>query len=345
MVIKQTASGKWNTHVWINGQSKSVTAATKLECKRKAMELLMEQERKARSGINLGDAIDAYIDSKRNILSPTTISLYENIRKKNCQSIMNIPLFSLKNIDVQNAINEEAETHKPKTVANMRGLISATLKQNGIAMSISIPQIQKKMFDLPDPGEVIKAIKGKDIELPCMLAIWMSCSMSEIRGIQVSAIKDGYVTIQESMVDVDGESISKQPKEYERTRRLKIPDYIMQLIKKTDAWKNGEGYIVPMNRRVIYGHFQKAIDDAKLPHLTFHQLRHLNASVMASLSIPPTIAQERGGWKTRSVMEQVYQHVITSERESADNTINSYFEKIIYNPCKNENESKSLQGF
>lgn len=330
MVIRQMPNGKWNTHVYSDGSTKSFTANTRKECEKKALEYVYRKEREKRTGITLGQAIDAYIASRKNILSPTTLSLYRTIRDHNCQSIMSIPLSLLNEIDVQNAINDEAKTRKPKTVANIRGLLTAALKQNGITMSIAVPQNPKKIFDLPDPKDVMQAVKGKDIELPSLLAMWLSCSMSEIRGIQVSSIHDGYVIIQESMVDVDGESVSKtNTKAYERTRKLLIPDYIMSLIKQTDAWKKGSGYIVPMNRRVIYGHFTKAINDAGLPHMTFHQLRHINASVMATLSIPPTVAMQRGGWKTRSVMEQVYQHVFDSQRQTADQQINGYFERIL----------------
>ena len=85
--------------------------------------------------------------------------------------------------------------------------------------------------------------------------------------------------------------------------------------------------------------------------MRFHALRHINASVMADLSIPTPVAQERGGWKTDSTMKKVYTHTFTDSRIDADNKLDNYFEKIVE---KNENahwnvklESKTLkyQGF
>lgn len=38
--------------------------------------------------------------------------------------------------------------------------------------------------------------------------------------------------------------------------------------------------------------------------MTFHDLRHLNASVMAALRIPDKYAQERGGWKSDKIMKK-----------------------------------------
>lgn len=63
--------------------------------------------------------------------------------------------------------------------------------------------------------------------------------------------------------------------------------------------------------------------------ITFHDLRHLNASVMALLRIPDKYAQERGGWKSDQVMKRVYMQTFSEGREKADATINSYFESAI----------------
>lgn len=330
MKITQTASGKFNAHIRIGSSIKSITAKSPQAVEKKARQLLLEHDRKIQTGITVGEAIDQYIESKRSVLSVTTTALYTNIRNKNCQDLMTIPVSRLTNMDIQTSISREAETHKPKTVANMRGLLSAALGKQGFKVDVSVPQNPKKIIELPAAEDVIRAVKGKDIELPAMLAMWLSCSMSEIRGIQVSSIKDGYLTIQESAVDVDGETIHKQAtKAYERTRKLKLPNYIMDLIRETDAWKNGSGYIVTMNRRVIYSHFTKAIVDAGLPHMTFHQLRHLNASVMLALGIGERYAMERGGWATRSVLQNVYQHTFSSERAKVDDQIDAYFTSLL----------------
>jgi|GEM_PF-5953276 len=51
--------------------------------------------------------------------------------------------------------------------------------------------------------------------------------------------------------------------------------------------------------------FQHVLKASNLPHMRFHALRHIN---MAEQDIPTNIAQERGGWKTDSVMKSVYTH-------------------------------------
>ena len=50
---------------------------------------------------------------------------------------------------------------------------------------------------------------------------------------------------------------------------------------------------------------------------------------MAMLYIPNKYAQARGGWKTDRVMKKVYTQTFSKERETVDNIIDGYFEKLI----------------
>ena len=58
---------------------------------------------------------------------------------------------------------------------------------------------------------------------------------------------------------------------------------------------------------------------------TFHDLRHLNASVMLALGVPDKYAMERGGWSSNNVLKSVYQHTFSTERKQVDDRIDRYF--------------------
>lgn len=122
---------------------------------------------------------------------------------------------------------------------------------------------------------------------------------------------------------------------YERTRKLAIPPYIMELIEKTDAYKEGSGYIETRSVTAIGCRFRRVLEKAGVPHMTFHQLRHMNASVMAALNIPEKYAQERGGWKTPHTMKRVYQHTFSKERQEVDKMMDDFFEKAVKGDAQN----------
>ncbi len=52
--------------------------------------------------------------------------------------------------------------------------------------------------------------------------------------------------------------------------------------------------------------------------MSFHKLRHLNASTMAYLGVDRATAKARGGWKTSAIMDDVYTHSLKRAAEVAD---------------------------
>lgn len=76
--------------------------------------------------------------------------------------------------------------------------------------------------------------------------------------------------------------------------------------------------------------------------MTFHDLRHLNASVMAALRIPDKYAQERGGWKSDKIMKKVYTQTFSEVRVAVDDKIDGYFDNIA-NPIMEKCRGKSIE--
>ena len=164
-----------------------------------------------------------------------------------------------------------------------------------------------------------------------MLAMWLSFTMSEVRGIRVCDINNGIMTINQVVVDVRGMPVAKAAgKEYDRNRALAVPPYIMRLIEDTPAWQDGDGYIITASGESIRGRFRRLCAKADVD-ITFHDLRHVNASVMLQLNIPDKYAMERGGWKTDTTMKRVYQETFSRERKNVDALVDSYFDDVTKN--------------
>ena len=340
---KKTKSGRWHMTLYVgrdsNGKTinRSITADTKEECLEKAAEL-------KRAGADalirpknadlrrVCDAVDKYIDLCR-VLSPTTVSGYEKIRRTGFPHLMEVPVADLTRDLVQKAINTEARREgrrgriSAKTVINEWGLISAALyHEEGLKFDVRLPRPKKALKDYPDPAEVMQAVVGTEIELPCLLALWLSFSMSEIRGLKFTDIHGDVITIRRVVVDVGTcPTVKDTAKTNARIRRHRLPPYLLDLIAKAD---HGQEYIVPQNHNFIYYHFRRLMDAAGLD-ITFHDLRHLNASVMLALNVPTKYAMERGGWSTPHVMRTVYQHTFSAKRVQIDNEIDGYFSSIL----------------
>lgn len=344
---KRLPSGSWRCQVYDytddNGKRhyESFTADSKKDAEFMAAQFAMEKEqRRHMSSNSLRNAIDVYIDTSDAILSPTTIQGYRKIQKNAFSHIMELPLKKLTRQSLQDAVNLEAKRPNAKrkdkapisakTVHNEYGLITAVLNKYipSLDCTVRLPQVETHIKDLPLPDEIYAAVKGSEVELAVMLAMWLSFSMSEVRGLtKTKSIRGNYLVVEEVVVDVDNQSIVKRKgKTKTRTRMHRMPAYIQELISRTDPQ---EDRLVPMTRSQVYFRFTRLIEKAGLKPMTYHDLRHVNASVMALLQVPDKYAQERGGWKTDAVMKKVYTHTFGQERQRVDNMIDEYFEEQI----------------
>ncbi|MBR3043434.1 MAG: tyrosine-type recombinase/integrase [Oscillospiraceae bacterium] len=332
---KQMPSGNWRVQVFLGTNAdgkkmkKSITAPTRWQAEMLAAEFL-ETVQTARSKFTVAQAVRGYIDSKKNVLSPSTVYCYEIILKNRLQMLMPLDIHDVDSFVMQRAINEEAATKTRKTIAEAKNLIGAALKMYGVnpQWNVTLPPKIPKVVDLPTAEQVIHMVRGTEIELPCLLAMWLSLRMSEVRGLQFGDIKDGILTIQRSKLYLGTQDVIRDlNKTFNSTRRLVVPAYIQSLIDRIPHQSETD-FIVPLGYKYIKNHLTK-LAKANGYQLTFHQLRHLNASVMLMLGIPDKYAMERGGWASNGVLKSVYQHTFSAERKLVDERIDSFFNDLL----------------
>lgn len=343
---RKLPSGSWRVQAYIGTdedgkkRKKSFTAPTKKEAEYLAAQALIEARNA--SDDTLGALIDRYIESKTNVLSPTTIQGYKTIRKNNFQSLMDVRVSNVSNIMLQEAVNDEAENHQPKTVKNAFALVHTVLQQNSYTQyNVTLPKAKKKKIVLPEPVDVINAIRDTEIELPCLLAMWLSLRMSEVKGLKKSDIKDGLLTINRVMVCVDKKDVVKDlAKTQSSNRTLKVPKYIQNLI---DAVPDEQEYLVTLSRKALYSRLRKCLTNNNIEPISFHDLRHMNATIMMQLGIPDKYAMERGGWETDYVMKSVYQNLFDSGRQEADRKMDEYFDKFMTSSHESSHEDEKIR--
>ena len=147
--------------------------------------------------------------------------------------------------------------------------------------------------------------------------------MSEIRGLRWDHIKGNVMRIRRAKVD-QGDKVTKP---FTSQRDLPIPDRIMKLLEEAPHTSE---YVVPQSRHYIYENFQKLCKRAGVSqHYRFHDLRHINASIMLKEHIPNKYAQERMGHATEHMLKTVYQHTMKEETEKVNETVDNYFKALL----------------
>ena len=337
----------------------SITCNSSSEVNQEKSKLKSDKKKKKYPPHNLTlyDAIDRYIESKDALLSPSTIGGYRDIQKNAFRSIIFMKLSDITHDILVDAINSECkrkkknrfgqegdETISPKTVHNEYGLIKTILAlHTSLNLDVPLPQLEINQHELSTPDVIYNMVKGTDIELAVLLAMWLSFSESEILGLtkSKSISSDGkYITINEVIVkdEHNKEVVKRKGKETTRNRTLRIPSYIKNLIDKVETDR-----LVPFTSAGLYSRWLRLVRKSGIPHMTFHDLRHVNASVMTLLNIPDKYAQERGGWKTDHIMKSTYMQTFSSERIDVDDKIDNYMCDVMFHNSSEHNFSKKYQ--
>ena len=335
---RQLSSGKWFIQMRLGGQSVSVPEGTEARCtaKARAIKAGFLETRKKPEDITLREACTKYIESKPARLSPTSIETYEKIRDQYFQGIMDKKLGALTPDVLDAAVEQECsrisrrgKRLSPKTIKSAWMFVACVLNKYAPDLDhseVQLPELNQTVPLILPPEKIYHAVKGTDVELPCLLAMWLSLSMSEIRGLtKLKSVVNGKLIISETVVRVNNRDVRKKGgKEETRTRALDIPPYIQDLIDQVEG-----DVLVPQSGHAVYMRFTRLLKKHGLPHITFHRLRHINASVMSLLGIPDKDSQERGGWKTDHTMKQIYRHSFTAQRQLSDRKIDAFFGSII----------------
>lgn len=353
--VRDAKTGEWkNKRVYESFTSDDPSPKGRREAELAAAQFQMEKSQAPKKkkqeygNMTLTEAIDKYVESRELLgRSPTTIQDYRCIQKNGFQDLLDTRLSDIDEGILQEAVCLEAKRpsngrqklKKPisaKRLKNEWGLLSAVLHKYRPGINydmIELPKAALRTVELPPARKILDIIQGTDIELPVLLAMWLSFSMSEVRGLTKSkSVSGNYITIREVVVDVGNGTVRKtEGKNPTRNRRRRIPPYIMNLIEKVEG-----DVLVPISGRALYHRWIRLQDEHGMEHITFHDLRHLNASVMALLRIPDKYAQERGGWKSDNVMKKIYMQTFPEEREKVDDMIDHYFEDIMQHEIQHE---------
>lgn len=327
-------SGTWFIQLRLGGKSVPVSAPSKKECI-KAAELIKAQYRSGKytvsdssDNITLRAASNLYIDSRRNICSPSTIRDYESIVRNRFQDVMDEPIQNIKNW--QAVCDQEKRTKSAKTVVNAYHFIVSVLKFNNVTpQRITLPQIIPNERPWLEPEQIelfIKAVHGKRCEIPALMAL------HSLRRSEIMAVTWGNIDLENGTITVKGAMVPNEKHRYvlkdtnkNVTSARTVPIMIPALKEALESVQDKTGRAVKSWPDTIWRQINKACERSGLPKVGIHGLRHSFASLAYHLGMPEKEVMEIGGWADPQTVNRIYTHLAKSDRAKAVNKMTEFY--------------------
>lgn len=240
----------------------------------------------------------------------------------------------------------------PKTILQHHRIISSILndavqwqiiKENPAAR-VKPPRVRKKKTECYDKEQtmaLLAALDGEPLKYKAMvmLAIATGLRRGELLGMEWQDVdfENNTIDIHKASQYIPGKGVFvKSPKTEESNRLITVPASVMVLLKEYkkqqaekklkagSLWKGSDRLFTtwdgrPMHPDTITKWFPKFLERHNLPHIRFHDLRHLNATLLIAEGVPLKNVSKRLGHSNISTTADLYAHALRSvDQEAAD---------------------------
>lgn len=312
MNAQKLPSGSYRVRKMINGHTISMTFDKKPTQK----EIQQELERRnvyvnANHEFTFKIASEEYMQSKKNVLSTTTIKNYNSILKNLSDRFKNKKIDTITAMDVQREVNDYAATRSPKSVKNASGFIAVVLSMYSpdLRLKTKLPQNIPHEEYIPSKEDIEKVLayaKNSPYEL-CLKMACFGFRKGELLAITSDSVKDDCVVIDKALaVTEDGTYKVKTTKTESGVRTVRIGKELADEIKKRGCVYEG----FPGN---ILRYLHKAQDAVGVPRFKLHAFRHYYVSMCHAMGIPDVYIIKSIGHRTDTTLKRVYRHEIEQE--------------------------------
>ena len=288
-------------------------------------------------------------------LADTTKRGYKvNLEKHVYPYIGHIHAQKLTPVNIQEMYRQlSKEGHSPRTIQYVHSTLHSAL-QYGYKLQIigknvcdfaTVPkQVKYKPTILSEEEAVdlLQKVKDTNLEIPVNLALALGLRRGEVCGLQWSDINfaDKTVNICHNMICLDGKASIGKTKTESSERTILMPDFLIEMLRthKVEQAKirlqlgseyhnndlvvckpNGD----PVFTSTLSQSFHRFLEKNDIRSIRFHDLRHLNATIMLAHGVPMKIASARLGHSNIQTTMDIYTHVDVKMQVDAAEELNN----------------------
>lgn len=224
------------------------------------------------------------------------------------------------------------------------------LIEDNPCLRVKRPRVKRKKIKIPSEEElqnILKSLKGEPLQYRAIiyLAIDSGLRRGEIVGLKWADIDfdSREVHVRRSNQSIPGQgTFSKTPKTEESVRTIVISAYTISLLKQlhtsqlrrklilANKWHDEDWVFARWNGEALYDGtpslwFSRFLKRKGLPHIHFHSLRHVSATILIAKGIPLKSVSSRLGHTDIKTTANIYVDAVRSVDAAAAEKMDDFF--------------------
>lgn len=363
MPTKKRADGRYARSFRLpDGTRKYVYGRTRVEADQKLREARSASERGQlvqTSKQKLADYLDYWLSVKRLTIEPTTEIQYRSRIRRIVAVLGSYPLQKLSQTHIQRFIGGLVdEGLAPGTIGLLYHVLQTALNDavewkliafNPCGRGVKLPKIEEVetvALDEVQAQALLQVVAGSSLEALVTLALATGLRYGELSGLKWSDVEweRGVLRVQRQLVFLNGIGYQERaPKTRSSRRSIVLAPFALSALSahrtRQKAQRMQVGPTIWENRDLIFcngkggylshttllRHFKQVLEQAELPPMRFHDLRHSFATLLLKMRVPGKVVQELLGHSSIKTTMDKYGHVLMGMQSEAIADLNGLF--------------------
>ena len=366
MSIDKRGDNTWRFRIYKDGKSYTKTFKGTEKQAKKAHDLFRLEIERGEIGLNENMRMDELCELVyKNYVVPNCKVSTQRIYKQNYNAyilpaIGTMKISSIKPIHIQQIVNTMSKTLKPNTIGNCMGCLGKTfslaekweLIKESPYRHIELPKSPKKNHTELLSLEEIKILLdyySKENNLLHKTAFYLAigCGLrnSEIRALTIDDIDwdNGILVVNKQLAEIRnelGEIVEgvSSPKTTSSIRKIYIPQFIIAILNeyinslpfipptKQIFWSFITGK--PISKHCLSKRFRYVCESIGITPIRFHDLRHLQATLLIHSNINVQAISKRLGHSDTQTTLRVYTHSLDDVDKQVASSIDTTFKEL-----------------
>jgi integrase len=361
--IYQRKDGRWSADISLeNGKRRTLYGKTRKEVADKLNTALQEQKQGILATgpqQTVANYLNYWLEEVHKVtLKVSTYALYRrHLDNHILPSLGHIQLRKLTADQVQAFCSQMSKNGlKSGTVRLVHTILDAALQDAvrwkrltiNVCETVKLPrhtQREVQPLDQEQAKRLLHAARGSRLDCIIIVALTTGMRLGEILALRWNDIdlEVRVLQVRHTVDYIKGHGwVETEPKTEHGKRSLMLPQVTVDALKAHRTyqlevrlkagtrWKE-QGLVFPnrdggyFRRPRLYAIFKKLLQEAHLPDMHFHDLRHSAATILLSMGVPAKVVQEILGHGNISTTMNIYGHVFPSMHRDAMDEMDDFF--------------------